>query len=734
MAQAQKVRNPAFGRWASRTDGILSSNWRQPMFSRGNQWLIALMTLLVVAGPAFAQGVQVQDYMPAYEAYSTGPELRLDSRIESPPRNNNARELPERQPGDTIQIQLFAPDAGGRQIQGYTVEFALRGKTIADYVTGASGQAWTGSDLLYRVSGDRVSLSMLSLDAVTIPANGYLGRIELSARRALTSSDVLDVKSAQIGGAGVLEDLDVSGASIFFTAAPQCPGDFDDNGMVNLADFLALAGAFGAVSGDGNFDARVDMDGSGGIDLTDFLAFAAVFGTACEVPAGGGIVAIPDPNLRAVIANSLGKPRDAPVIRAEMATLTRLEARNAGIGNLTGLEHATGLRALILGRARVEGVWTNSNAVSDLSPLYALTSLEVLDVSGNRLSGEIPRELAGLPNLVSLYLHTNEFSGEIPTELAGLSNLEVLTLSRNQLSGELPPELSEMSNLTWINLFGNQLSGEIPAELGRLANLEALILFSNRLSGEIPPELGGLTRLAWLDLNVNQLSGPIPSELGSLSNLVGLNLSDNQLSGSLPVELGKLTSLEALGLAMNRLSGPTPPELGNLTKLVGLFLNDNVSLTGALPQSLTRLTLLKTFRFQNTGLCAPLDASFQDWLRGIEDIDGENCSRSSPPSGGNYRPLSGLRVSAGRVQFLFFSAGRCIQLSNTTINGVTYTAHTSKWQRKQGTDWVDVSGTQRTGLCSYSPTRAGEYRLVAEITINGVRGRYASENTLTVSG
>ena len=97
-----------------------------------------------------------------------------------------------------------------------------------------------------------------------------------------------------------------------------------------------------------------------------------------------------------------------------------------------------------------------------------------------------------------------------------------------------------------------------------------------------------------------------------------------------------------------------------------------------------------------------------------------------------YRPLAGLRVSVGRVQYLFFSSGQCIVISNSSINNVRYTTHKSKWQRKAGTSWVDVAGTERDGLCAYSPTSAGEYRLVAEITINGVRGKYASENTLTV--
>ena len=100
----------------------------------------------------------------------------------------------------------------------------------------------------------------------------------------------------------------------------------------------------------------------------------------------------------------------------------------------------------------------------------------------------------------------------------------------------------------------------------------------------------------------------------------------------------------------------------------------------------------------------------------------------------NYTPLESLRVSDGRVQFLFASAGQCINLSNSRINGVAYTTHTSKWQRRAGSTWVDIPGTERAGLCSYSPTNPGEYRLVAEISIDGERGYYSSENTLTVEG
>ena len=107
----------------------------------------------------------------------------------------------------------------------------------------------------------------------------------------------------------------------------------------------------------------------------------------------------------------------------------------------------------------------------------------------------------------------------------------------------------------------------------------------------------------------------------------------------------------------------------------------------------------------------------------------------TPPSGGDYTRLEGWTVSSGRVQFLFFSAGRCVRLSNTTINGVTYTIHSSKWQKRANSTsaWVDIPGTAATGaVCSYSPTDPGQYRGVAEISIRGTRGSYATNNVLTV--
>ena len=102
-------------------------------------------------------------------------------------------------------------------------------------------------------------------------------------------------------------------------------------------------------------------------------------------------------------------------------------------------------------------------------------------------------------------------------------------------------------------------------------------------------------------------------------------LSDAPLDQWLRVttdEDGQVTSLD---VGSNRLNGEMPTELGDLSNLKLLFINDN-ELTGVLPQSLTSLSELESFRFHNSGLCAPIDEAFQTWLQGIASVIGSSCA------------------------------------------------------------------------------------------------------------
>ena len=54
--------------------------------------------------------------------------------------------------------------------------------------------------------------------------------------------------------------------------------DFDGDGAVGFADFIAFASRFGLIQGDEGYDARYDLDGNGAIGFSDFVIFAGSFG------------------------------------------------------------------------------------------------------------------------------------------------------------------------------------------------------------------------------------------------------------------------------------------------------------------------------------------------------------------------------------------------------------------------------------------------------------------------
>ena len=171
----------------------------------------------------------------------------------------------------------------------------------------------------------------------------------------------------------------------------------------------------------------------------------------------GQVVSIPDANLRAKIENALGKASGATISAADMAGLTRLEARNANINDLTGLEHATNLTRLSLNNAWVPGDgYVNSNSVSDLSPLAGLTQLTYLHLCRNRISDI--------------------------SAVRGLTHLEELNLSRNRISDI--SALSGLTNLNRLYLWGNRIS-DISAVRG-LTQLTELYLDRNRITDLSP--------------------------------------------------------------------------------------------------------------------------------------------------------------------------------------------------------------------------------------------------------
>ena len=145
---------------------------------------------------------------------------------------------------------------------------------------------------------------------------------------------------------------------------------------------------------------------------------------ALPLTATAQVVDIPDSNLRTAIEKALGKASGATITTADMAKLTHLDARNAYISDLTGLELATNLTELNLG----------GNNLSNILPVAGLTNLRYLWLWDNNISDISP--VAGLTNLIELILQSNAISDISP--VAGLTNLTGLWLAHNNISDISP--------------------------------------------------------------------------------------------------------------------------------------------------------------------------------------------------------------------------------------------------------------------------------------------------------
>ena len=229
-------------------------------------------------------------------------------------------------------------------------------------------------------------------------------------------------------------------------------------------------------------------------------------------------VAIPDSNLRAAVETALGKVPADTITASETETLTRLQAPNADIRDLTGLELATNLTRLNLGGESVGSEYVNSNTISDLSPLAGLTNLTQLDLWGNNISDI--SALASLTNLAGLWLGVNSISDI--SVVADLTHLINLGLEGNNISDI--SAVAGLTNLNWLNLGANSILDV--SVVANLANLTWLNLGSNNVFDV--SALAGLTQLKMLYLWDNSISDLSPVE--GLTDLTFLLLRDNRIT------------------------------------------------------------------------------------------------------------------------------------------------------------------------------------------------------------
>ena len=301
-------------------------------------------------------------------------------------------------------------------------------------------------------------------------------------------------------------------------------------------------------------------------------------------------VHIPDPNLRAALGSALGKEVGADISQAEMESLESLDAFEAGIRDLTGLEFAVNLAAVYLGLNEIGDVSPLKNLtkltvldlhrngkILDVSPLKGLTNLTWLSLRGNRISDVSP--LKGLTNLTYLHVAYNSISDV--SALETLTSLTFLDVEANRKISDLS-SFSVLTNLTYLDFDNVGISDLTP--LQTLTKLEELDASDNQISNI--SVLKNLTKLRNLDLDDNQISNI--SSLSTLTEMIWLDLDDNQILDASPLK--GLTNLKWLDLDHSRISDMSP--LKDLIDLTYLDLNDNQISDVSPLKDLTKLIVL----------------------------------------------------------------------------------------------------------------------------------------------
>ena len=173
------------------------------------------------------------------------------------------------------------------------------------------------------------------------------------------------------------------------------------------------------------------------------------------------VVSIPDPNLAAAVREALELSVSEAITTHAMLALLRLSIRNRGIKDFTGLEHAVNLEEVNLDAEYISGEgYVNSNAISNWSPLAALTHLSSLNLAYTAVSDI--SSLSALTQLTSLELHHTAVSDV--SALANLTQLKTLNLSSTAVS-----DISALANLTQLETL--DLGGTAVSDVSPLLGL-----------------------------------------------------------------------------------------------------------------------------------------------------------------------------------------------------------------------------------------------------------------------
>ncbi len=181
-------------------------------------------------------------------------------------------------PGTTVTLQVllyYVPRAKGVK---FSIEYDAKQLEF---------QGFKPSNLLpnaqvlitHHENPNAVEINLVSFDGeITDGQGGTLGELSFTSREEFTGTTIR-LTQAEVGQADQTESKNFTNRTMVLNLKETTPSaDFNKDGVVNFADFLAFGEHFGRKKGQPGWDAKYDLDSNGEIGFGDFLIFGASFG------------------------------------------------------------------------------------------------------------------------------------------------------------------------------------------------------------------------------------------------------------------------------------------------------------------------------------------------------------------------------------------------------------------------------------------------------------------------
>ena len=161
--------------------------------------LISRPILLILLLVSVAQAQTLAGLSPPIRRVT----VLADTRSEDPPVYSGITTAPPPNTGETVEIQVFVPQAAGKEAFGYILNFDDTNKGFTAYFTITSARAWTvvpvldasGQAVKYVLSPTDMSIlkgsttpgrSILFVSPPIVPANGLIATFVLTAKQNLS--------------------------------------------------------------------------------------------------------------------------------------------------------------------------------------------------------------------------------------------------------------------------------------------------------------------------------------------------------------------------------------------------------------------------------------------------------------------------------------------------------------------------------------------------------------------